>query len=244
VKQLVFIPAWNEEDSIGDVILGLRSKIPGIDILVVNDGSKDSTAKRARAAGAMVATHSTNLGLGASLKTGYLYALRHNYECVAHCDADGQHTPESVEQLLSAISAGECDLAIGSRFLEAQASDDPRAYVPSTMRRMGISVFRAMVSRSTKQRFTDCTSGLRAGNASTIFLFAERYGSDYPELESLVRAARSGLRIREYPVVMRYRAAGSSKITPWKTFFWVFNGVVSLGAASLRARQEIGDHVV
>ena len=94
MRTLVFIPAWNEEASIAAVIADVREHLPEADILVVDDGSTDATAARAREAGALVASLPFNQGLGAALQTGYLYALREGYDCCAHLDADGQHPAE------------------------------------------------------------------------------------------------------------------------------------------------------
>ena len=91
LRTLVFIPAWNEEASIDGVIADVRTHIADADILVIDDGSADSTTERARAAGVLVATMPFNQGLGAALQTGYLWALREGYDCCAHLDADGQH---------------------------------------------------------------------------------------------------------------------------------------------------------
>ncbi|MGH3265026.1 MAG: glycosyltransferase family 2 protein [Trebonia sp.] len=100
MRTLVFIPAWNEEASIAAVIGDVRQALPEADILVVDDGSADATASRARKAGALVASLPFNQGLGAALQTGYLYALREGYDCCAHLDADGQHPAGEVARLL------------------------------------------------------------------------------------------------------------------------------------------------
>src|SRR5215218_4452599 len=116
MRALVFIPAWNEEASIAEVIEDVREHIPGADLLVVDDGSTDATAARAREAGALVASLPFNQGLGAALQTGYLYALRNGYDACAHLDADGQHPPREVARLLEEITANRADLVIGSRY--------------------------------------------------------------------------------------------------------------------------------
>ena len=85
-------------------------------MLVVDDGSTDATAARAREAGALVASLPFNQGLGAALQTGYLYALREGYDCCAHLDADGQHPPAEVARLLEEVGADRADLVIGSRY--------------------------------------------------------------------------------------------------------------------------------
>jgi hypothetical protein len=241
-RTLIFIPAWNEEGSIARVVQEVRHALPETDILVIDDGSQDNTAVVARAAGALVAIHPANLGIGPARRTGYIFALRGGYERIAHCDADGQHTPESIQRLLRAVQDDECDLAIGSRFLEPPASNDGDAYIPSAMRSIGIRLFRRIVSLVTRQRFTDCTSGLYAANRAVIRQFAlGPTNIDYPELENIVRTVRNGFRVKEYPVTMHRRIAGTSSITPVKTFFYVFNGVISIFAASLRASEPAPD---
>ncbi|HEY8501633.1 MAG TPA: glycosyltransferase family 2 protein, partial [Solirubrobacterales bacterium] len=93
MRTLVFIPAWNEQASVAEVIADVRKALPQADVLVVDDGSTDATCDRAREAGALVASLPFNQGLGAALQTGYLYALRGGYDFCAHLDADGQHPP-------------------------------------------------------------------------------------------------------------------------------------------------------
>jgi glycosyltransferase involved in cell wall biosynthesis len=244
-RVLVFIPAWNEEASVADVVVALRARMTQADVLVVDDGSTDRTAERAQAAGASVVSLPFHRGLGAALQTGYRYAARTGYRVVAHCDADGQHPPEEVARLVDAVCSGTCDLALGSRFVEpGHAAGVADQYRPSIPRRIGIRFFVALLSLATGRRFTDTTSGLRACNRRVIDLFANRYGADYPELESLLRAVRSGLHVVEMPVVMRPRAAGKSKITPARTAFWIFNGVISLFAAWLRPTAPAEESVL
>ena len=116
MRTLVFIPAWNEEASVAGVIAGVREACPEADMLVIDDGSTDATAERAREAGALVASLPFNQGLGAALQTGYLYALRKGYDACAHLDADGQHPPREVARLLAEVDADRADLVIGSRY--------------------------------------------------------------------------------------------------------------------------------
>src|SRR6188768_499063 len=119
MRTLVFIPAWNEEGSIAEVIRGVNKSLPGADVLVVDDGSIDHTAARAAAAGARVASLPFNQGLGAALQTGDL---------CAHLDADGQHPPSEVSRLVKEVAEGRADLAIGSRYRDptVAAEDDYR----------------------------------------------------------------------------------------------------------------------
>jgi glycosyltransferase involved in cell wall biosynthesis len=236
VSTLVFIPAWNEQASVGEVIGGVRERLPDADVLVVDDGSTDATAARARAAGATVASLPFNQGLGAALQTGYLYALREGYDFCAHLDADGQHPPAEVARLLDEVRAGRADLVIGSRYRDrgAAESDD---YKPTLSRRIGTSVFRFFLTLATRQRFTDTTSGMRAANRRVMALFSVHYSPDFAEIESLQLAVRQGLRVEEVPVRMLERAGGSSFLTPLRSAFFIFKGMVVLFVGLFRPRK-------
>ncbi len=236
-ETLVFIPAWNEEATVADVVAQVSERVPGADVLVVDDGSTDETAERARRAGAMVASLPFNQGLGAALQTGYLFADREGYEYCAHLDADGQHPPAEAARLLEAVWGDSCDLAIGSRY---QADDEQDRYRPGFARGLGTRFFRFSLSLATRQRFTDTTSGLRAANRRAIELFSDRYSPDFAELESLQRAVRQGLRVRELPVTMLPREQGSSFLTPLKSAFFIFKGLIVLLVGRFRPRQPEG----
>jgi glycosyltransferase involved in cell wall biosynthesis len=242
MRTLVFIPAWNEADSVAAVIAGVRERLPEGDVLVVDDGSTDETAARAAAAGAKVASLPFNQGLGAALQTGYLYALREGYDFCAHLDADGQHPPTEVARLLEEVRADRADLVIGSRYHEE--ADDRRAtaaagedYKPTLSRRIGTSVFRFFLTLATRQRFTDTTSGMRAANRRVMALFSENYSPDFAEIESLQLAVRQGLRVEEVPVRMLERAGGSSFLTPVRSAFFIFKGMIVLLVGQFRPRK-------
>jgi len=243
MRTLVFIPAWNEADSVAAVIADVRARLPEADVLVVDDGSTDETAARAAEAGATVATLPFNQGLGAALQTGYLFALREGYDFCAHLDADGQHPPAEVERLLAEVRADRADLVIGSRYREAGASaegvDEVKGddYKPTLSRRIGTSVFRFFLTLATRQRFTDTTSGMRAANRQVMELFSENYSPDFAEIESLQLAVRQGLRVEEVPVRMLERAGGSSFLTPVRSAFFIFKGMIVLLVGQFRPRK-------
>jgi glycosyltransferase involved in cell wall biosynthesis len=236
VRTLVFIPAWNEEASVTEVIADVRKALPEADILVVDDGSTDATADRAREAGVLVASLPFNQGLGAALQTGYLFALRNGYDACAHLDADGQHPAEEVARLLTEITTDRADLVIGSRY-HAGAIASSGDYRASFSRRIGISVFRFGLTLATRQRFTDTTSGMRAANRRVMALFSKHYSPDFAEIESLQLAVRQGLRVEELPVRMLERAGGSSFLTPLRSAFFIFKGLVVLLVGQFRPRQ-------
>jgi glycosyltransferase involved in cell wall biosynthesis len=236
MRTLVFIPAWNEENSVAAVIAGVLERLPDADVLVVDDGSVDRTAVAARDAGALVASLPFNQGLGAALQTGYLYALRQGYEFCAHLDADGQHPPPEVARLLEEVQADRADLVIGSRYRDpGQAETDD--YRPTISRRIGTSVFRFFLTLATRQRFTDTTSGMRAANRRVMQLFSENYSPDFAEIESLQLAVRQGLRVEEVPVRMLERAGGTSFLTPLRSAFFIFKGLIVLLVGQFRPRR-------
>jgi glycosyltransferase involved in cell wall biosynthesis len=237
VRTLVFIPAWNEEASIAKVIADVREFMPTADILVVDDGSTDATTARAQESGALVATLPFNQGLGAALQTGYLHALREGYDVCAHLDADGQHPAAEVARLLHEVAADHADLVIGSRYSDPDAAVGSDDYRPTFSRRIGTSVFRFFLTLATRQRFTDTTSGMRAANRRVMSLFSENYSPDFAEIESLQLAVRQGLRVEEVPVRMLERTGGSSFLTPVRSAFFIFKGVVVLLVGQFRPRR-------
>lgn len=236
---LVFIPAFDEEDSITSVIEGVRENIPGATVLVVDDGSGDGTARTARAAGAIVAPLPINQGLGAALQTGYLFGLKHGFERFAHLDGDGQHPPAEVARLLAEVEADRADLVIGSRYRDPELAE-AEDYRPSRARRIGTNLFRYVLSFATRQRFTDTTSGMRAGNRRTMELFGEYYSPDFAEVESLQRAVRAGLRVEEVPVRMLPREQGESFLSPIKSAFFIFKSLIVILVGMFRPRHPDG----
>jgi glycosyltransferase involved in cell wall biosynthesis len=244
VRTLVFIPAWNESASIGAVVADVHRHLPAADVLVVDDGSTDATTARARQSGVLVATLPFNQGLGAALQTGYLYALREGYDFCAHLDADGQHPPAEVARLLAEVEADRADLVIGSRYakqpeplpgvaMEMEGED----YKATWTRTIGINVFRVFLTLATRQRFTDTTSGMRAANRRVMSLFSENYSPDFAEIESLQLAVREGLRVEEVPVRMLERTGGTSFLTPLRSAFFIFKGLIVILVGLFKPRH-------
>lgn len=235
----MFIPAFDEEDSVAAVVEGVREIIPEATVLVVDDGSSDETAHSARAAGALVAPLPVNQGLGAALQTGYLFGLRHGFETFAHLDGDGQHPPAEVARLLAEVESGRADLVIGSRYRDPEMAE-AEDYRPSRARRIGTNLFRYVLSFATRQRFTDTTSGMRAGNRRAMDLFAQYYSPDFAEVESLQRAVRAGLKVEEVPVRMLPREKGESFLSPVKSAFFIFKSLVVILVGMFRPRHPDG----
>jgi glycosyltransferase involved in cell wall biosynthesis len=233
---LVFIPAWNEEDNLPAVLDALHRELPDADVLVVDDGSTDRTAEIARARGAEVHSLGANLGLRFGIAAGYRYALEHGYAYCGRVDADGQHPPHELARLLALVRSGECDVAVGSRFVSGEGYPAYR-YLPSPARRLGTAVLRRAMRPVLGRTFGDATSGLYAVNALAVPLLAETYTSRAPEVEALVRIANAGLHLEEVPVAMEPRAGGESKLRGSKAVKLVLTVAGTLLAAKLLKRR-------
>ena len=210
-KTLVFIPAWNEEANLPDVLDELAGELPGTDVLVVDDGSTDATAEVARAKGADVLSFGENRGLRAGIAAGYDYAAEKGYAFAGRVDADGQHPVDELEKLLRIVRSGDADVAVGSRFATGEGYEAFR-YEPSPSRRVGTAVLRRAMGAALGHPFHDATSGMYAVNAKAMPLLARPYDSGAPEVESLLRLREAGLTVVEVPVHMRERASGESKL--------------------------------
>jgi glycosyltransferase involved in cell wall biosynthesis len=197
--------AYEEAGSVGDVVASLPDTVCGLDAcpIVVDDGSVDATAERARRAGAIVGSHGRNLGQGDALRTGFAVAARLGARVVVTMDADGQHDPSELPSLVGPVVAGDADYVQGSRFLGRY--DDAGG-----ARDLGIRGFTRLIRLLTGADVTDCTNGFRAidGDALTrLRLVEDRFSA----AEILIEAAGRGLRIREVPVHIRSREVGTSK---------------------------------
>jgi glycosyltransferase involved in cell wall biosynthesis len=211
----IVVPAFNEEQSIAQVVEGLRRVAPQAEVVVVDDGCTDATADRAVEAGATVVSLPVNLGIGGAVQAGYRYALRRGFCIAVQVDGDGQHDPTEVPRLLERVAAGETDLAIGSRWL---GRGD---YVAPSGRRIGMRLLALLVRWRTGQWFTDTTSGFRAVGSRALRLFGTTYPTDFPEVESIVIARHAGLKVEEVPVKMSEREYGRSSIGGWRSGYYM-----------------------
>src|SRR4030042_3361787 len=113
-KILVVIPAYNEETRVGKVVRSVKSVLPEATIIVIDDFSTDHTKQEAEKGGAVILSHPINLGYASSLESGYLYALKNEFDIVVQMDGDGQHPAEETSKILAAVLNGEADIVIGS----------------------------------------------------------------------------------------------------------------------------------
>lgn len=228
-RVLAVLPAWNEEQCVGAVVSELRLNHPALDVLVVDDGSADSTALRAQREGALVCRLPFNLGVGGAMRAGYRYAHRNGYDVVVQVDADGQHDPTYIPALLARLD-GDADIVIGARFAGVGS------YPAHGPRRWAMIVLAFVLSHLARTRLTDVTSGFRVVNKRAIAVFAAHYPAEYlgDTVESLVIALRTGCRVRQAPVEMRCRAAGNASQTAFRATLYLLRAMVALCLALVR----------
>jgi glycosyltransferase involved in cell wall biosynthesis len=222
LRRIAIVPAFNEEGNVGRVIDELRAFDPGLDIVVISDGSIDRTALVAAEHGAHVIRLPFNLGIGGAVQTGFRYAWEEGYDVVVRVDGDGQHDPAQLDRVLEPVLAGDADIVVGSRFAGESG------YRSSATRRVGIRVLAWVVSAIARQRVTDTTSGFQALNRRAIRLFAADYPHDYPEVEGMVMVIRHRLRLREVPVSMRARIHGRSSIGSFASVYYMAKVLLAL----------------
>ena len=231
-KIVALIPAYNEEEAIGQVVADVKSYLPEADVVVINDGSTDSTADRARERGAYVLDLPYNLGIGGAVQTGYMFAAEMGYDIAIRFDGDGQHDPAEAHKLLDPIRKKQADVVIGSRYMKTG-----NGYKSSFIRFLGIKLFGAITSCIVHRKVCDVTSGFQAINRRVIEFYSFDYPSDYPEIETIPLLHRAGFQSLEVPVSMKERQAGNTSITPAKSIYYVVKVMLALLMGLLRKTE-------
>jgi glycosyltransferase involved in cell wall biosynthesis len=227
-RVLVVVPCHDEEESLGRTLAEIRRLSPGVQPLVVDDGSSDRTSEVARAAGVPVIRHPINLGVGGALQTGFRYALVHGYDVAVQLDADGQHDPADLGVVLEPVLAGRADVAIGSRYLR------PTGYRAPLTRRLGMLLFSAITGAAAGQPIADTTSGYRAYSRAVMEVCQHDLPQDFPDAPLLIALARRGFRLCEVPVTMHERRAGKSFYTLGKSLYYPYKNLLASVMAMLQ----------
>jgi hypothetical protein len=204
-KVAVLVPAYNEAENVGYVLDRMPSEVCGmaIEVLVVDDGSRDRTADVAAEHGAVVARHVINRGGGAALRTGYRLMVESGAEVVVTLDADGQHLPSEMERLVKPVLDGEVDVAHGSRVL-GQADRN------TLSRELGIVFFNRLVSFITRTKVSDCSNGYRAVRTAVLPQLVLRQ-EQFHTSEFMIEAIKRGIPAKEIPITVEQRLHGHSK---------------------------------
>jgi glycosyltransferase involved in cell wall biosynthesis len=226
VKTLAVIPAHNEALSLPTVVAELRRIRPDIDLLVVDDGSKDDTEALLRGMGVATVALGSHQGIGAAIRAGLQHAAVRGYDTVIRVDADGQHPASEISRLLEALAGGS-DAAVGSRYLENTA-------YPMTAGRRWIHRLLAWgLSGWMGRKVTDPTSGFWAFNRPAIRFLAQTHPEGYGEPQLFVLLAQCGLTLREVPVHMRRRFAGKTSLTVGRGLRAAVSGLFALSKLAL-----------
>lgn len=236
---LVIIPAWNEAETIGRVLDELRAEVPQADVLVVSDGSTDETVAVADSRGVAVLELPLNLGVGAAMRAGYLYAHRNDYDWAVQLDADGQHDPKDIPRLLQKAQDEKADLVIGARFA------GKGSYTARGPRKWAMTVMSKVLSPVARTKLTDTTSGFKLNSRNAIALFSRDYPAEYlgDTIGALTIGARQGLLIRQVPVEMRERAGGDPSHGALKSTRFLLRAWFALAIAlTERPRRDKGGH--
>ncbi|MBF0487724.1 MAG: glycosyltransferase family 2 protein [Nitrospirae bacterium] len=228
-KMLIIIPAFNEEKSIGEVIAKIRQAPLEADILVVSDGSTDNTAAISMRLGAHVINHAFNLGYGGALQSGFRFALNKNYDMVITMDADGQHDPAYIRNLLEAKVRDGANVVIGTRFIDSD-------YNAGFLKRAGISMFSAIIRLYTGRTITDPTSGFQLMDKAVLSYLShgDNFPLDYPDANMIMLLHKKKFRISETPVKMFNRLDGVSMHSGIKPLIYMIRMLLAIVMVMLR----------
>lgn len=216
---LAIVPAYNEENNIVSTIQDLEISAPGVDYIVIDDGSRDATPEICREREYPIASLSVNVGLAGGFQTGMKYAARMGYDYAVQFDADGQHSAAYIDQLVSAAEQSGANIVVGSRFVNRKR--------PFSARMVGSALITLMIRLTTGKRITDPTSGMRLFDRTMIPVFAEE--PDYgPEPDTLALVMRQGAKVEEVQVEMRERIAGKSYLNFTKSISYMLRMSASI----------------
>ncbi len=219
MKTLVIIPAYNEEEAIVHTVTTLTQTCPGIDYVVINDGSRDRTSRICREHGYPVIDLPVNLGLAGAFQTGVRYALEQDYDRVLQFDADGQHDPRYIPDMEAEMTRTGCDIVIGSRFCDQKK--------PVTARMLGSRMLTVAIRITAGKRIADPTSGMRMYNRDMIRLFARNINFG-PEPDTVSFLVSRGASVREVQVQMHQRFAGTSYLNAGRSARYMLHMFVSI----------------
>ena len=234
---LIVIPAYNEEENIlktyNSIVDFNRKNGTTYKVIVINDGSTDSTLKILRENDIPHVALIHNLGIGGAVQTGYKYGYENGFDIAVQYDGDGQHDVSYVKAITDPIVNGEADLVVGSRYIDPSESD----FQSSFARRCGIKLISWATKLKTGETVLDTTSGFRAVNREIMGYFSKNYPTEFPESITNVECIKMGYRIKEVPVSMNEREGGVSSIRSGKIIYFMLNVVLSILISNVRRKK-------
>ena len=230
MKTLIIIPAYNEalniEKTVKDVVTNTQ-----YDYVIINDCSKDNTKEICEKNGFNVVSLPINYGLTSGIQLGMKYAYKNNYDIAIQFDGDGQHQAKYLKDLVKEIETKNCDIAIGSRFVEKKKSN--------SLRMFGSNLISFCIKITTGKTIKDPTSGMRAYNKRAIEEFVKNK-SLTPEPDTLVYMMKKGMKVKEIQVEMSEREFGESYLKPLKAMEYMLNMVFSILFIRSTTKKEKG----
>ena len=218
MKVLIIIPAYNEAQNIEKTVNDVKNNT-NYDYIIINDCSKDNTKEVCEKNNFNVLSLPINFGLTSGIQVGMKYAYQNNYDIAIQFDGDGQHQAKYLKDLVAEIENGNCDVAIGSRFVNEKK--------PNSLRMMGSNIISFCIKLTTSTKIKDTTSGMRAYNKKVIEEFNKNSGLT-PEPDTLVYLTKKGMKIKEVQVQMSEREFGESYLKPLKSLEYMFNMIFSI----------------
>jgi len=232
-KVIVIVPALNEEAAIGDVVRSVKSVLPDAPVLVVDDHSSDSTAVRAKIAGAEVVSSDVHVGVGGCVRVAYAMALEQGYDYVIRVDGDGQHDASDIPEILATLVSTGDDVVIGSRFI------NPGHWKSPFPRLIGIVFFRALLRPVLGRAIQDPTSGFIGINRRALEIFARALPATYPEIGALILLRQNGLNFREISSRMHPRRTGRSSFTAYRSLHYTWSVLRGILAHATRPEPPV-----
>jgi glycosyltransferase involved in cell wall biosynthesis len=234
MKVLIVIPTFNEEKSIELVVSDIKTNYSNANILIVDDGSTDSTAQVIENLPVESISLPFNMGVGAAMRAGFLYAVRNDYSCVVQVDADGQHLGSEIVKLIDLQKLNNSEIVIGSRF------GSEERYRIEFVKIIPIKIISRLISIFLGQKLTDPTSGFRLICNRALTYFADNYPPEYlgDTLESLIQAKRNGFKISEITVRMKPRIMGTPSQNLFKSGAYLMRALLIILFAFLPMKNS------
>lgn len=219
MKVLIIIPAYNEAENIQTVVDNLIRNFPQYDYVVINDGSRDDTARICRQNHYHLLDLPMNLGLAGAFQTGIRYAYENGYDAAVQFDGDGQHNARYIEAMMAAMQEKQADIVIASRFKEKKK--------PFSARMLGNTMIQFAIRVTTGVTISDPTSGMRMFNRRILALFSSNMNFG-PEPDTIAYLLRCGSRVEEVQAEMNERTAGESYLSPLRSIIYMTNMFFSI----------------